>query len=242
MTTRADKLRARGVAQRAQAVNGVTLADLQAQGVYRNEAARRMGWSLSKILQWEKDTGLKFRRATTREDRSRIAAAAVTEEYRAKLSEQMRQPERIAKSRAALNAIWSDPERKAEVIRRRVETWKANPEAVAIATENLMRHKEAQAEAMRAFFADEASWGKVKAQMAARARERNADTEYRKRVGKSVSEAHRRRRVERGLAALDAGTLTEQEVRRLIRDMTGEERMIWMMKRDAKAARKRMRA
>ena len=70
--------RANGRARRAGAVNGVTLADLHAQGVFLTDAARRMGWSVKKVRDWERDTGLSFPRVDVNE-RSRRAAAAITD-------------------------------------------------------------------------------------------------------------------------------------------------------------------
>lgn len=228
-------------AARAAAVDGVTLADLHAQGFYMADAARRMGWSVSKVKNWEADTGLKFRRVTGAEKGRRLSAAIGPEE-RARRSAVMLTAEAKARSRAVMQQVWSDPERRQDMIEKRVASWLANPDARKNSVIALRKSEAKRIEGVRAFFADAVRSAPVKAKVSERLRERWSDPAKRAQASAKTREQRRRQRVEKGLAALEAGTLTKQQARALIREMTGEERMIWMMQQDAKAANQRMKA
>lgn len=234
--------RARGLAFRASAVNGRTLADLHAEGAYYSDAARIMGWSESVVARWERDTGTRFARMPQAERNRRQSEALRATGKAQQRAKAILSPEMVEANAARMRAIWADPERAAAMVAKRTASRKANPAAAEQSRQQLRAAEGQRLEAMRAFFADDARWGAAKAKIAEKARERAADPSFREAHGRRISEARRKIRVEKGLAALDAGTLTEKQMRALIRDMTPEDRMIWMMKQDAKAARQRMRA
>ena len=231
--------RARGLAFRNSAVDGVTLADLHAQGAFFSDAAKRMGWSKSVVARWERDTGKRFRRLDAAERSRRQKAMLDTPEARMERAKHILTPEAIEARAEQMRQRWADPEAAAQMVARRVASRKANPAAVEQSRRQIRAMAEARAEGFRAFIADTARWEAAKAKIAEQARERMADPKVREKIGRRVSEYARRKRVEKGLALLDARTITEKQARALIRDMTAEERMIWLMKSDAWAFKKR---
>lgn len=233
--------RARGVAFRSSAVNGCTLADLHAAGVYFADAAKRMGWSESVVKNWERDTGLRFQRIPQAERNRRQSEDLLASGKAAERAASITTPEMVAANHARMRAIWADPERRAEMIAKRVAARRANPEAAEQSRAQLRAVEDKRAVAIRALFADPARWGAVKAKLSAAALARNADPAFRAAMGAQVRETKRRARVQKGLAALDAGRLTEAAARRLIRDMTADERIAWAMARDAQDCNRRLR-
>ena len=231
--------RARGKANRARAVNGVTLADLHTRGAYITDAARAMGMTIKTVRSWEADTGKTFPRMPKAEANRRLSEALKAKGPDA--YQHLMTQEAMDAAAARLKAIYDDPDARQALIEKRVAARKANP-AAAEQSRQLLRSMDDKRRAdVAAMLADPERRAAANEARRAAARRRFADPAEREKAGRRVVEACRKKRVEKGLAALKLGKLGEKGARKLIADMTAEERMLWMMERDAAAMRQRLK-
>lgn len=219
---------ARARANRARAVNGVTLADLQARGESFSGAMRIMGFSDSMVRMWERDSGLRFRRLTREEKRLIDAEAARADPGRA---DRLRDPE--VRRRAAL--AWrrvrdEDPERWADIIRRRAETFRArmaaDPSMRDAFVARLLASEDRRLAGIRAAAADP-----VRREMRVARREA-----ARREAGPDGREGRRQKRLRELVGAFRARRLTPELGRELIGLMTAEELMLTRMAGTPEAA------
>lgn len=232
--------RARGKANRARAVNGVTLADLHARGAYITDAARAMGMTIKTVRSWEADTGKTFPRMPKAEANRRLS-----ESLKAKgpdAYQHLMTQEAMDAAAARLKAIYNDPDARQALIQKRVAARKANPAAVEQSRNQLRAVDDKRRAGVAAMLADPERRAAANEARRAAARRRFADPAEREKAGRRVVESCRKKRVEKGLAALKRGQLDEKSARKLIRDMTPEERMAWGMARDAAALKARLKA